>query len=42
MWFGPHWATGITGTPAASAIRAAPVRPVIGHISGCRVIVPSG
>ena len=38
----PHWATGITGQPVASAIRAAPVLPAIGHRSGSRVMVPSG
>ncbi len=42
MSCGPHWATGTTGAPEASAIRAAPVLPTIGHRSGSRVIVPSG
>ena len=38
----PQWPTGITGQPVASAIRAAPDLPVIGHRSGSRVMVPSG
>ena len=42
MWFAPHCAIGMTGTPEASAMRAAPVLPVIGHRSGSRVMVPSG
>ena len=38
----PHWATGITGTPVASASRATPVLATIGHSAGSRVAVPSG
>ena len=38
----PHCASGMTGAPVASAMRAAPVLPVIGHSPGSRVIVPSG
>jgi len=38
----PHWATGMTGAPVMSAMRAAPVLPVIGHSPGSRVMVPSG
>lgn len=39
---GPHMTTGTTGAPVASASRAAPVLPFIGHSSGSRVVVPSG
>ena len=38
----PTSTTGITGAPVASASRAAPVLPRIGHRSGSRVVVPSG
>jgi hypothetical protein len=38
----PHCPIGITGAPVASAIRAAPDLPTIGHRSGSRVMVPSG
>ena len=38
----PQCPTGITGQPVSSAIRAAPVLPVIGQRSGSRVSVPSG
>src|SRR5262249_56104524 len=39
---GPHWATGMTGTPVVKATRAAPVLPVIGQRFRSLVIVPSG
>jgi hypothetical protein len=42
MSCGPHCATGMTGHPVVSAMRAAPVLPTIGHSSGSRVSVPSG
>ena len=38
----PHCPIGMTGQPVSSAIRAAPDLPVIGHVAGSRVIVPSG
>jgi len=38
----PHCPTGRTGDPVSSPIRAAPDLPVIGHICGSRVMVPSG
>ena len=38
----PQIPSGISGAPVASAMRAAPVLPVIGHRSGSLVIVPSG
>ncbi|MFD0541369.1 hypothetical protein ACFQY7_53670 [Actinomadura luteofluorescens] len=38
----PQLATGTTWAPVLSAIRAAPVWPVIGHSSGSRVQLPSG
>ena len=38
----PQWPTGITGQPVSSAIRAAPLLPVIGQSPGSRVRVPSG
>jgi hypothetical protein len=38
----PHWATGTTGAPVASARRAAPVLPRSGHMPGSRPMRPSG
>ena len=38
----PHCATGIRGFLLNRAMRTAPVLPVMGHMWGSRVIVPSG